>query len=390
MQIWNQKMLIESVKLFCNARNNMTQNSSISLSSRFERERSSNIELFRIVVMLLIVAHHYVVNSGLMNYDGPIYSLGFNLRSVFLLIFGMWGKIGINCFVLITGYFMCRSSIKLKKFLMLLLEVLFYRISIYFIFCISGIRSFSLAGFIKLLLVTRNVSSNFYGCFLLFYLSIPFLNILIDALNKRQHRQLIVLCMVIYVVFGTLKFLGDVTMNYVSWFIVLYFVASYIRLYPDDVRNDDKKLWDISLVLLIIVDILSVLVSFYVSLKTGTKIAYYFVTDSNTLLALLTGISAFMVFKNLKLKNSKWINTIAASTFGVLCIHANSDTMRNWLWKDLLKNIEFYSHPLMFVHAIGSVIGIFMVCVLIDQIRIKYLEKPLFVLVNKKWKWSIQ
>ena len=29
--------------------------------------RSSNLELYRIIVMLLIVAHHYVVNSGLMD-----------------------------------------------------------------------------------------------------------------------------------------------------------------------------------------------------------------------------------------------------------------------------------------------------------------------------------
>ena len=28
--------------------------------------RDSNLELFRIVTMLLIVAHHYVVNSGLL------------------------------------------------------------------------------------------------------------------------------------------------------------------------------------------------------------------------------------------------------------------------------------------------------------------------------------
>lgn len=28
--------------------------------------RNSNIELYRIIVMLFIIAHHYVVNSGLM------------------------------------------------------------------------------------------------------------------------------------------------------------------------------------------------------------------------------------------------------------------------------------------------------------------------------------
>ena len=30
------------------------------------KQRNSNLELYRIIVMLLIVAHHYVVNSGMM------------------------------------------------------------------------------------------------------------------------------------------------------------------------------------------------------------------------------------------------------------------------------------------------------------------------------------
>lgn len=32
------------------------------------KQRRSNIELFRIITMLIIIAHHYVVNSGLLNY----------------------------------------------------------------------------------------------------------------------------------------------------------------------------------------------------------------------------------------------------------------------------------------------------------------------------------
>jgi hypothetical protein len=62
--------------------------------------RNSNLELYRILVMLAIVAHHYVVNSGLMSLmdADPL-----NLKSIFLYLVGMWGKTGINCFVLITG-----------------------------------------------------------------------------------------------------------------------------------------------------------------------------------------------------------------------------------------------------------------------------------------------
>lgn len=36
------------------------------------RMRDSNLEIFRIITMLLIIAHHYVVNSGLLDPNGPI------------------------------------------------------------------------------------------------------------------------------------------------------------------------------------------------------------------------------------------------------------------------------------------------------------------------------
>lgn len=81
------------------------------------KKRDSNIELYRIILMLLIIAHHYVVNSGIVEvlYENPI-----NFKSIIMFLFGAWGKIGINCFILITGFFMCKSNISLKKFLKLL------------------------------------------------------------------------------------------------------------------------------------------------------------------------------------------------------------------------------------------------------------------------------
>lgn len=44
------------------------------------KARNSNLELYRIVVMLAIVAHHYVVNSGLM---GVMAQEPFSGRSIF-------------------------------------------------------------------------------------------------------------------------------------------------------------------------------------------------------------------------------------------------------------------------------------------------------------------
>ena len=92
----------------------------------------------------------------------------------------------------------------------------------------------------------------------------------------------------------------------------------------------------------------------------------------------------FMLFKNIKIKQNKVINTIAASTFGVLMIHANSDAMRTFLWQDLLRNTSYYNSPFLVVHAVVSVLLVYIVCVLIDQARIRFLEKPLFQFIETR------
>jgi len=349
------------------------------------KERNSNLELYRIVVMLMIVAHHYVVNSGLMAADGPVQSDMLAAKSIFILLFGMWGKIGINCFVLITGYFMCESRITVKKYLKLLLEVYFYRFAIYGVFLFCGYQTFKLKEFVLLFFPVKEISDGFTSCFLVFYLTIPFLTILVKNMTKRQHFLLLVLCLFMYSIIGTIPWFG-VTFNYVSWFVVLFFIASYLRLYPEAWFHS-TQLWGVLTVLSVAVSMCSVLLLTWWEVKTGrTGWQFIFVIDSNKILAVATAVTSFMFFKNLKIKNSKIINSIAASTFGVLLIHANSDAMRQWLWRDTLNNVGAFTSNYMMLHAVASVLGVFLVCTLLDQMRIHFIEKPVMAkLSNYKW-----
>ena len=111
--------------------------------------------------------------------------------------------------------------------------------------------------------------------------------------------------------------------------------------------------------------------------------AFRFVSDSNAIMAVVVSICSFMYFKDLPIKQSKIINTISASTFGVLCIHANSDTMRQWLWKDALNNIGQYSSDNLVLLSITSVLSVFFVCIILDYIRIHTFEKFTFQFLDK-------
>ena len=117
--------------------------------------------------MFLIIAHHYVVNSGILAAGGPMDSNPLALRTLFLMVWGGWGKLGINCFVLITGYFMCTSKITAKKFAKLLFEIMFYKIVIFTVFAIVGYTPFSLKGLVKAILPFTSIRQNFPGCFIM-------------------------------------------------------------------------------------------------------------------------------------------------------------------------------------------------------------------------------
>jgi hypothetical protein len=297
-------------------------------------------------------------------------------------LFGAWGKTGINCFVLITGYFMCKSKITLKKFLKLVIEIELYRVVIYFIFLFTGQHEFSLKGFAKAILPITSVGTGFTSAYLLFFLFIPFLNILIKNMDKKKHTYLIILVSFIYIVLGTVPKI-DVTMNYVSWFIVLYILASYIRLYPFK-YSDRKLLWGLLTFAMLIISATSVIVCAWLGPKVNLQNPYYFMADSNKFLAVVTAICAFMFFKNLHF-SCKFINIVASACFGVLLIHANSDTMRSWLWGDLLNVVGQYSSSLLVLHAVGSVLAIYVICTLIDLLRVYLIEKPLFKFLDKKF-----
>lgn len=346
----------------------------IAIAQGDRKERNSNLELYRIIIMLLIVIHHYVVNSGL--FSEVLASAPISTASIAMLILGGWGKVGINCFIMITGYFMCTSQISGIKLLKLYIQIVFYTVIIYSIFCFTGHEHFSLIRAASLLFPIHNIGDNFVGCFLVFYLFIPFLNILLKSLDRKMHLFLFIFLLIVYSVLPTIpKF--NFTFNYVSWFMAIYVMAAYIRNY-EFFPGISHGMWGWITLILIILGSISVFGMAYISIASyiNTFAPYYFITDSNKLLAILPAISSFMYFKDLRIPHSRFINALGAATFGVLLIHANSDAMRKWLWRDIVDCIGHFSSSVLWTvgYSIITTLIIFSICAGIEWFRAKYLE----------------
>ena len=138
---------------------------------------------------------------------------------------------------------------------------------------------------------------------------------------------------------------------------------------------------------MLIISSLSVIGFIWIGTKIGNPNAgTIWLSDSNKILAVITSITWFMFFKNINIKKSRVINALGGATFGVLLIHANSDAMRQWLWKDVLNNVGIYDKgSLIYLHSIASVFAIFIICAVIDILRQKLVEKPFFKLWDMLW-----
>lgn len=339
-------------------------------------QRQSNLELFRIVLMMGIVAHHFVVNSGLLGLMSPTLE---HTNDVFLWIWGVWGKIGINCFVLITGFFMCQSNFSWKKFLKLICEIEFYKILIYLIFMLFGKETISIERMFLLLSPVIDLRTEFISGFLVMYLLIPFMNILIRNLSRVQHLSLIGLSLLFFTIWDQFPSV-TIPMGYPIWFCIIYIIGAYLRLYP--IQSSFARFFldsKYSAAIMLALSIGSVLIMlFFHQIGITTWWPHKWVVDCNAPLAVFTSIAFFNFFRKLDIKPSKWINTISASTFGVFLIHTSSNAMRSYLWGDVCKCTEWYNSPWLPLYAILVVCGIYVTCTLIDQIRIRCIEKPFF------------
>ena len=148
-------------------------------------------------MMLSIIAHHFVVNSGITE----LYDFSHVTPNMILIqLFGMWGKTGINVFTLITGYFMIQKDVTWKKILRMYLEIKFYVFLFYILFALTGYEAFTVRQLAKTTLsVAVELGKQYYGgCVIVLYFLIPFLNIWARSLSKTQYQKLLALGLVYF------------------------------------------------------------------------------------------------------------------------------------------------------------------------------------------------
>ena len=338
-----------------------------------EIKRNTSLDLLKIVSIIFVIILHYNNGEmgGLLSNTQPETFNFFIARFTEILTI-----IACNLFVLISGYFLCKSNkIKIRKIVDIVILLLFYGIVIFAVSIFTGLTVFNKET-LKLMFLTID-DRWFINIYVLLYILHPYINKIISNINKKQHTMLIIICVCFFSVWSSiLKPQGILNLNtFVSDggygiinFIMLYFIGAYIRLYFDDKKMN-------KLVLFIIYITLSLLGTF-IYYKFPNAISYNFIIN------VINSIIVFLIFKNIKISKGKTISKFAECSLAIYIIHENL-FIRSYIYRNIFKSSLFYNNAFLLINMIYSCIAIFIICAIIEFIRKFLFKRTIDKLIDK-------
>ncbi|MDW1821111.1 acyltransferase [Vibrio sp. Vb1018] len=312
--------------------------------------RKSNFELLRIFAMFLIVAHHYSV------YGEWEYPVGFEINKFYVQSLSVGGKLGVNLFVLISGYFLCRAQFKWDAVVNISSKTWFYSIFIVVVFFSFNVVSVSIKDIFKSLMP---FGYWFVTAFICMLIMSPFINIMINNLNKKSHFRLIIAFSFLAVIPVLNNAIGNL-----SFFVYLYCIGAFLRKYYEHKSFPKKNILMIIAFNFIAIFSSIAILDYLSSFNALFDHPFYFI-GMETPFILCLSVSIFLYFKQLSIGSFKIINTISSTMFGVYLIHDNF-LVRPFLWRELFNNASYLNSDNLYFHSILSITVVFISCSFID------------------------
>ena len=332
--------------------------------------RGSNLELLRILCMLLIIGDHLTGQSGIADYTTLLSSFAFCL-------IGCGSRIACSVFVLIGGWFLCEQPYKTRRPLSLWLSLWLYTVPVTLLCKLAGLDvSWGALRWAAFPASTRQLW--FISDYLLLLLCVPLLNRLLRGLSRPAHRGLLAVLAVPLIVYPTL-FGENGAVSDTAWmFLYEYLLIAYLRRWPDNrlahLLQHRAAALGLGLGLPLLNTILRA-VRETSGLTDGKAFQYmaYYRTALGALPNLLAALALFYLFRGLDLGCVRWVNALAGTTLGVYILH-QVPAFRGFLWNGLL---QAEAHHGSVGYTLLAILAVFLGCAAVDALRTVLVMRPL-------------
>lgn len=348
------------------------------------RERNSNVELLRVLCMIMIIAHHYSVHGG---WDASLVEATPPLNILFVQIISLGGKLAVNVFVLISGYYMVNQRFSIAKVITLMVNVSLYSISILLINNTLGLMDVDSRLTLRSLMPTIHSTYWFFTTYILLYLSSPLIALVLRSLDQAQHRRVVIALIIMWSLIPTIF---NVTFGFseLMWFISLFIIAAYFRRFLTQPLSRVAKRWLLVVWGISVISLVGSVILADLAAQTDPEALEnaLYLSNLNMLPTVMIAITAFVWVLDTKPRHSRIINFLAASVFGIYLFH-DHPISRAILWGIVFRNVAYQTSPFLVLHAMMAVMIVFGVGVLVDTIKRGLLDKAIQRGIDQSLGW---
>jgi surface polysaccharide O-acyltransferase-like enzyme len=337
--------------------------------SPIKKVRDSNMELLRIVAMLLVLIYH----TNFLSFGAPTHTETIALPLTVLLrdFLNACSVICVNLFVFISGWYGIKP--KIKRFAEFLFQISFIIAVTLILYSLLTDHKFDRHDFQAIFLMTDEMW--FVKAYIILYLFAPALNAFIEKTSQRQ----LLITLIAFFVFQTIYGWAFVVVKWINdgyspiCFFGLYLLAGYIRKYKNRFTSMPVSYDLLTFTGLIIINTIIA----YLTIYKGFN-AYMWLNSYASPLVILETVYLALFFSKLSFRNN-FINWVASSCFAVYLVHCSRNVLGTYC-NTITSMHDQHSTALFLIYVSIFVMSVFAVSILLDKFRIIVWKKILKLL----------
>ncbi len=328
-------------------------------------KRNPNFELLRLLSMFFIIVNHNILNISTEWQIQQIKGLNFILTDILYQAV----YVAVNCYILISGYFLVGSNkydFNFIKVVKLWSVVFFYSVIIYLI-CLFPLKllTFNVKDVVHVILPIHYDLYWFITQYIGLFLISPFLIKSANNLTKEDYKKFLIISFFIVSILQLQGLKGGFSL---LWFIFLFMFSGYIRLY-DPQHLIKSHPFATYITFTCILGLISILLGYSSSkLSIVSYLGFY-----NGPFIFISSVALFYVFKEMKPLNEsnkivKVILYFAPTCFGIYLIHEHP-YLKDYLWDNvriMTRKLSLFN--ILFILCFSF--GLFVICAVIEKIRL--------------------
>lgn len=339
--------------------------------------RNYGLDLLRILCMFMILFLHMFEYSGLRYF--PNGTLDF--PGVVLWWLSALTYVAVDCYVLISGYFLVDQRFRLSKLIKLALEVWFYSIGIMLVLLLCGKQALSFTNLFKSFFPLSFKGYWFVTIYIGMYMLSPLLNLFIKRIDQKQHLGTIVVILILLSLWRDLiptldsPFFDKATYS-TPLFVELYLIAAYIRRYVDvqRIKRPVAVYFLCTLLIFVVWLFLNLIYNNVINLSDSIPSDYYYRNHSTPV--ILGAVCLFIAFLKLRIRKPfvmKGIVFIAPLTLGVYLISEHT-YLRPFFWESVMGAANLPRNTLLPISAVAVSAVLFCGLLAVDFLRAKLFQ----------------